>query len=289
MAHYLTAITVSLTLPCTTLSLVTCPGFPGYCSESFPGHTCNVVCEAGRNNVPLCQADGTWTDIPRCIEHDPGVEHQVPGLCPSIPGYCAQNFLNSVCQFNCTIGQDIYSVCTADGTWNPYPTCQGDIRETRDGCDGCPGPLGGRRNRTAETILGLNRNSGNRVPKIVRNDGKRKLVPSFAGDINIGPITLDNNRIRTTGTKSDRRPPTVGLGRKHQRPESALGNTIVKQQTRTFHQIQPPQSFGVFEAVKLGASKDENNINKSTFGPVINAGIQQQTGDFFGEFESVNL
>ena len=28
---------------------------PGYCSESFPGQSCNVVCEFGRNNVPLCQ------------------------------------------------------------------------------------------------------------------------------------------------------------------------------------------------------------------------------------------
>ena len=37
------------------LSLVTCPGFPGYCSESFPGQSCNVVCDFGRNNVPLCQ------------------------------------------------------------------------------------------------------------------------------------------------------------------------------------------------------------------------------------------
>ena len=27
------------------------------------------------------------------------------------------------------------------------------IRETRDGCDGCPGPNGGFRNRTAEEIL----------------------------------------------------------------------------------------------------------------------------------------
>merc|ERR1712168_1388790 len=92
-------------------ALTTCPGFPGFCSESFPGQTCNVVCDFGRNNVPLCQEDGTWTDIPRCIEHDPGVEEQVPGLCPGIP---------------------------ADGTWAPYPTCEGDLRETQDGCDGCP-------------------------------------------------------------------------------------------------------------------------------------------------------
>ena len=38
-----------------SLSLTTCPGFPGYCSESFPGNECNVVCDVGRNNVPLCQ------------------------------------------------------------------------------------------------------------------------------------------------------------------------------------------------------------------------------------------
>ena len=35
---------------------------------------------------PLWKADGTWTDIPRCIEHEPGVPEQVPGLCPGIPG-----------------------------------------------------------------------------------------------------------------------------------------------------------------------------------------------------------
>ena len=34
---------------------VTCPGFPGYCSESYPGDVCLVVCAFGRNNVPQCQ------------------------------------------------------------------------------------------------------------------------------------------------------------------------------------------------------------------------------------------
>ena len=45
--------------------VLTCPGFPGYCSESYPGDTCLVVCAFGRNNVPECQDDGTWTDVPR--------------------------------------------------------------------------------------------------------------------------------------------------------------------------------------------------------------------------------
>ena len=96
------------------------------------------------------QDDGTWTDIPRCVEHEPGVEEQIPGLCPGVSGYCATGFLNGRCRcqkvptgtkkktnpltvkkkpdiqfrFDCTTGRDIDSICTADGTWAPYPTCQ---------------------------------------------------------------------------------------------------------------------------------------------------------------------
>merc|ERR1711956_153412 len=132
--------------------LVTCPGYPGYCSEAYPGGVCTVVCAFGRPNVPECQADGTWTDVPRCIEHEPGKETQIPGFCPGIPGYCSDDRSGGVCEFDCLIGPDIRSFCTPDGTWEPYPTCDGDIRDTRDGCgagDGCPGEFGGARNRTA--------------------------------------------------------------------------------------------------------------------------------------------
>jgi len=186
-----------------TAGLTTCPGFPGFCSESFPGHSCNVVCDFGRNNVPLCQDDGTWTDIPRCIEHDPGVEEQIPGTCPSIPGYCAQGFLNTRCKFDCVTGADIDSICSQDGTWAPYPTCDGDLRETRDGCDGCPGPIGGSRNRTAEAIVSRNTVSDRRVPKVIRNNSGIKNVPSFAGNINIGRLNptekpVSQNRFRPT-------------------------------------------------------------------------------------------
>jgi len=192
MAQVLTLATVTLLLlylvATPSSALTTCPGFPGYCSEAFPGSFCNVVCSRGRNNVPLCQEDGTWTDIPRCIEHDPGVEEQVPGLCPGIPGYCAVGFINTQCKFDCYTGPDIDSICTADGTWAPYPTCEGDLRETQDGCDGCPGPLGDTRNRTAEAIIASNTVSDRRVPKIVGDSEGRKIVPSFAGNINIGPV-----------------------------------------------------------------------------------------------------
>merc|ERR1712223_2084895 len=181
-------ILIAAALAASASALTTCPGFPGYCSESFPGQSCQVVCEAGRNNVPLCQEDGTWTDIPRCVEHEPGVEEQIPGLCPGVSGYCATGFLHSTCRFDCTTGPDINSVCTADGTWAPYPTCQGDLRELRDGCDGCPGPFGGARNRTAEAILNENTVSNRRVPKTITGNGGRKNVPSFAGNINIGPL-----------------------------------------------------------------------------------------------------
>merc|ERR1711936_280967 len=177
-----------LTIVSSAASITTCPGFPGFCSESFPGTECNVVCDFGRNNVPLCQEDGTWTDIPRCIEHEPGVDEQIPGTCPSIPGYCAQGFLNTPCKFDCLTGDDIDSICSQDGTWAPYPTCEGDKRETRDGCDGCPGPVGGTRNRTAEAIINQNTISDRRVPKIIDDNGGRKRIPSFAGNINIGLV-----------------------------------------------------------------------------------------------------
>merc|ERR1712223_98429 len=196
MAHSTLMVLVSTLLPLAH-SLQTCPGIPGFCSESFPGQTCNVVCDFGRNNVPLCQDDGTWTDIPRCVEHDPGVEEQIPGLCPAIPGYCAQGFINTRCTFDCTTGKDINSLCTVDGTWEPYPTCLGDLRETRDGCDGCPGPIGAARNRTAEAILNRNTASDRRVPKIIADNGERKTVPYFAGNINIGVIDTQKDRFNS--------------------------------------------------------------------------------------------
>ena len=66
--------------------LTTCPGIPGYCSESYPNDVCLVVCARGRNNVPVCQEDGTWTDQPRCSEHSPGNVNQVTDFCPGVPG-----------------------------------------------------------------------------------------------------------------------------------------------------------------------------------------------------------
>merc|ERR1712106_679088 len=149
---------------------VTRPGFPGYCSESYVGDTCTVVCARGRNNVPQCQEDGTWTDIPRCIEHDPGVEEQVTGVCPGIPGYCSLDWPGALCEFECPIGAAIRSSCTPDGTWEPYPTCDGDPRETQDGCNPCPGPDGGPRNRTIDAGSGSGRGSNN----IPRGGGKKQ-------------------------------------------------------------------------------------------------------------------
>lgn len=186
MAHTHLLLVAATGLIHNSQALTTCPGFPGYCSESFPGQACNVVCSFGRNNVPLCQDDGTWTDIPRCIEHEPGVDEQIPGICPGISGYCSQGFLNQRCSFDCTTGADIDSLCTSDGTWVPYPVCDGDLRETRDGCDGCPGPVGKERNRTAEAILGLNQPNRDRVPRIGSQDSGRKKIPTFAGQTSFG-------------------------------------------------------------------------------------------------------
>lgn len=177
--------------------LVTCPGFPGYCSEAYPGGVCTVVCAFGRPNVPECQPDGTWTDIPRCIEHEPGKQSQVPGRCPGIPGYCSDDLPGGVCEFDCLFGPDIRSFCTPDGTWDPYPFCEGDIRETRDGCDGCPGPFGGPRNRTAEAAGGggNGRKNGNNRKNGGSNNRKQPNQPARPA----------NNR-RPQGPKQQARP-----------------------------------------------------------------------------------
>merc|ERR1712117_671181 len=106
--------------------------------------------------------------------------------------------INTQCKFDCYTGPDIDSICSADGTWAPYPTCEGDLRETQDGCDGCPGPAGGSRNRAAEAILNSNTISDRRVPKVIGNDGGRKNVPSFAGNINIGRINAPSKPSRPT-------------------------------------------------------------------------------------------
>merc|ERR1711872_459121 len=154
----------------------TCPGFPGYCSESYPGDTCLVVCAFGRNNVPVCQEDGTWTEKPRCIEHEPGKPEQIPGQCPGVPGYCSLDLPGGLCTFECITGPHIRSSCLPDGTWDPYPTCDGDVRETKDGCDPCPGPFGGPRNRTAEAGGGARNSGGQR-----KSGGSSRTEASSSG------------------------------------------------------------------------------------------------------------
>jgi len=243
MAHYtpLALVLASMAISVTS-GLTTCPGFPGFCSESFPGQSCNVVCDFGRNNVPLCQDDGTWTDIPRCIEHDPGVEEQIPGTCPSIPGYCSQGFLNTRCKFDCVTGVDIDSICSQDGTWAPYPTCDGDLRETRDGCDGCPGPNGGSRNRTAEAIVSRNTISDRRVPKVIGNNSGRKNVPSFAGNINIGRLN-PTEKPTSQNRFSQPRPTQRATSPPARQPQQQLANSQNFQTNFNQRNQQPQRQF----------------------------------------------
>merc|ERR1719278_1591926 len=97
-------------------------------------------------------------------------------FCSGVPGYCSLDLPGGLCTFECPIGPHIRSTCTPDGTWEPYPTCQDDPRETQDGCNPCPGPLGKARNRTAEA-------SGGSAP---RNGGAGKgpganLIPGSGG------------------------------------------------------------------------------------------------------------
>ena len=172
-----------------------------------------MVCSRGRNNVPQCQEDGTWTDIPRCIEHEPGEEEQVTGVCPGIPGYCSLDWPGALCEFACPVGPDIRSACTPDGTWEPYPTCQGDPRETQDGCNPCPGPNGGPRNRTAEAA---GRSSGKATNSLPREVGKKL---SNSGNRNRG------GQNRVGGGNESRRRPQAGNGRN--RPQTNNRNHSV--------------------------------------------------------------
>ena len=57
-------------------------------------------------------------------------------------GYCSLDYPGGLCTFQCSRGPHIRSSCTRDGTWDPYPTCDGDVRELEDGCNPCPGPVG---------------------------------------------------------------------------------------------------------------------------------------------------
>lgn len=142
-------------------------------------------------------------------------------------------------------------MCSVDGTWEPYPTCQGDLRETRDGCDGCPGPVGGARNRTAEAILSRNTASDRRVPKIITNNGERKSVPSFAGNINIGRLEPQpqsnrfNQRPRqqqqtTTSAPAFNNFQQNQFTRQQQQPQQAF-QTKFQQSQRNQQRFQQPQ------------------------------------------------
>lgn len=196
--------------------LVTCPGLSGYCSEAYPGGVCTVVCAFGRPNVPECQPDGTWTDTPRCIEHEPGKEEQIPGQCPGIPGYCSDDYPGAVCEFDCLTGPDIRSFCTPDGTWDPYPVCDGDIRETRDGCDGCPGPFGGPRDRKAEVAGGGSKKSTSKQGSS-SSQGSQKRRPTGA----TAPASGGNGR-RPSVPKQQARP--VSTTRNKGNGNSVRGN-----------------------------------------------------------------
>merc|ERR1712111_19930 len=100
-----------------------------------------------------------------------GIEEQVTGICPGVPGYCSLDLPGALCEFACPLGSPIRSECTEDGTWEPYPTCEGDPRETQDGCDPCPGPNGAPRNRTLEAGSGPRNSAGSRAGGQRPNNG----------------------------------------------------------------------------------------------------------------------
>merc|ERR1712106_760934 len=225
-------------------------------------------------------------------EHDPGVEEQIPGLCPGIPGYCTTGFINTRCRFDCVRGADVDSICTQDGTWAPYLTCSGDLRETKDGCDGCPGSSGGFRNRTAEAIISSNTVSDRRVPKIIRNDGGRKNIPSFAGNINIGRLNAEDKpssqnrfnqqrptqRVTSPPTQPRRNNQNFQTNFNQRKPQRQFPQRTQQQQPRqqqSFNQglntfnpdTESSQPLSIFEQVKNRINKGKAQEAKPTRQP----------------------
>lgn len=164
--------------------------------------------------------------------------------------------------------------------------------------------------------MSANTISDRRVPKIVVDDGGRKTVPSFAGNINIGRVSLtEKPSSPPPTTRTTRLPPSIkrtpvqatfrkpGEPVQQQQQPSVVGlidrisNRIdtsqkPKQTKPTFRQpAQPPTAFqtaapipskfGVFDAVDLGGSPTPDPKPRV-----------QQNGEqkgFFGEFKTVNL
>ena len=162
-------------------------------------------------------------------------------MCPGIPGYCSEAFLGQACNFDCSYGPNIRSTCGPDGTWEPYPTCQGDLRETQDGCNGCPGANGRARNRTAEAILGIEPVNQARP----QDFGDRRVRPSFAGNVAFGPTQV------TTPRPAPRTTPRPAPPRTTARPAfvpnlaaAGLRTTVTprQQQPRRFDPRRPAQN-----------------------------------------------
>ena len=134
------------------------------------------------------------------------------------------------CNFRCDSGKLIDSKCTQDGTWEPYPTCPGDLRETKDGCNPCPGPIGGPRNRTLEAhsrpraeiakrvkdqqaalenrFLGINGGGRKQTrPSNTIDTGNRVVRPTFAGSQAFGALSSTNFNIPNRSTNNPNRSP----------------------------------------------------------------------------------
>ena len=131
------------------------------------------------------------------------------------------------------------------------------------------------------------------MPKLITNGGGRKTVPSFAGNINVGFIGAEEDsnqniqRFKSIQKSKGPRKPTLKFGPRITKSESPRKTMT---QTKKFKQIQPPQNFGVFEAVNLGSSSEDGPQQ----GKLISRNLKNEqkgleNANFFGVFESVNL
>merc|ERR1712106_238931 len=145
---------------------------------------------------------------------------------------------------------------------------------------------------TAEAIIGSNTVSDRRVPKIIRNDGGRKNIPSFAGNINIGRVnpeekpTTQNRfnprrptqRVTAAPTQSRRNNQNFQTSFNQRKPQRQFPQRTKQQQPRqqqSFDQglntfspdTEPSQPLSIFEQVKNRINKGKAQEAKPTRQP----------------------
>merc|ERR1712080_37213 len=136
--------------------------------------------------------------------------------------------------------------------------------------------------------------SDRRVPKIVTgNSGERKTVPSFAGNINIGPLAVPTKSTTTRRpTTTTRRTTTSPVVERRPVPSSfrPLGQSSSGQTAPPSRETPPSGStFGVYAQVDLRPSGQSGPSSSQIIPSVPRGQGSQGRAQPYGEFQTVPL